>query len=100
MSKSEVIAMIGAVAMLENPTRRLWLLGNHMRRTAEEMVEVGEYAGRKVKGAARVAYVMDDDATFGLANIHAVYREDDSYAYQLFRDETEAMAWLAGETST
>ena len=41
-----------------------------------------------------MAYVTDNDLAFGLTNIHAVYRDDHDYEYQIFRDEGSAVAWL------
>lgn len=97
MTQAEVFSMIDALAALEKPRKRMWLLGENLRLTAEEMVQIGAYARRQVTGPARVAYVTDDDVTLGLTNIHAVYRDDSGYEYQLFRDEAEAMEWLADE---
>ena len=97
MTQTEVFSMIDALAALEKPRKRMWLLGENIRLTAEEMLQIGAYARCQVTGPARVAYVTDDDVTLGLTNIHAVYRDDSGYEYQLFRDEAEAMEWLADE---
>lgn len=100
MSQIEIFSMIDAVAALGNPRKRLWLLGENLRLSAEEMAQIGAYARSQVIGPARVAYVTDDNVTLGLANIHSVYRDDQGYEYQLFREEAEALAWLnAGECS-
>ena len=94
LSQREIFRVIEEVAEAGSPGRRLWLLGDHLNLNAGEMAEIGDYARARVTGPARVAYVTDDDATFGLTNIHAVYRSDSGYEYGLFRDEQSAIEWL------
>ena len=94
LTREAIFAITDEVARRDCPGRRLWLIGSYLALTAEEMVEVGEYAKATVKGASRVAYVTDDDVAFGLTNIHAAYRDDHGYEYQIFRDQESAVAWL------
>ncbi len=94
LTKQAIFAITDEVARRGCPGRRLWLVGSNLGLTAEEMAEVGEYAKATVRGASKVAYVTDDDLAFGLTNIHAAYRDDHGYEYQIFRDEASAIAWL------
>ena len=98
LSKAEIFSIIDAIAELGSPTKRLWLLGSHVRLTPEEMSDIGEYGREKIEGPSKVAYVADDDLTFGLTNIQAAYRNVGGFEDQLFRDEESALAWLAEET--
>ena len=94
LTKQAIFAITDEVARRGCPGKRLWLVGSYLSLTAEEMVEVGEYAKATVKGVSRVAYVTDNDLAFGLTNIHAVHRDEHGYEYQIFRDEESAIAWL------
>lgn len=94
LTKQAIFQITDEVARRNCPRKRLWLIGSFLSLTAEEMAEVGEYAKATVTGASRVAYVTDDDLAFGLTNIHAAYRDDHGYEYQIFRDEQSALAWL------
>ncbi len=94
LTKQAIFKITDEVARRSCPRKRLWLVGSYLSLSAEEMVEVGEYAKATVTSASRVAYVTDDDLAFGLTNIHAAYRENPAYDYQIFRDEASALAWL------
>ncbi len=100
LSKTEICSIIDVIASLDNPTKRLWLLGSHVRLTPEEMSDIGEYGRETIEGPSKVAYVADDDLTFGLTNIQAAYRNVGGFEDQLFRDEASALAWLREETET
>ncbi len=98
LSKQEILAIIDVIATMGTCDKRLWLLGNHLRLTPEEMSEIGDYGREQIQGISRVAYVADDDVTFGLTNIQAAYRTAGGFEDQLFRDEESALAWLNDET--
>ncbi len=95
VSKQEIFEIIDVIATRGQCNKRLWLLGEYLRLSAEEMAEIGEYGRTTIAGPGRVAYVADDDLTFGLTSIHAAYRKTGGYEDQLFRDEASAMAWLS-----
>ena len=97
LTKEEICSIIDAIAELGDTTRRLWHLGNFVRLTPEEMSDIGVYGREKIRGPSRVAYVADDDLTFGLTNIQAAYRDVGGFEDQLFRDEESAMTWLHGD---
>ncbi len=99
LSKQEILAIIDVLATMGKCEKRLWLLGKHLRLTPEEMSEIGDYGREKIQGISRVAYVADDDVTFGLTNIQAAYRKAGGFEDQLFRDEESALAWLSGDIS-
>lgn len=99
LNKQEILAIIDVIATLGPREKRLWLLGNHLRLTPEEMSEIGDYGREKIRGVSRVAYVADDDVTFGLTNIQAAYRNVGGFEDQLFRDEASALAWLSNDIS-
>ena len=94
LTRQAIFRITDEVAARGYPSKRMWLVGPYLSLTAEEMVEVGEYAKATITRASRVAYVTDDDLAFGLTNIHAAHRNNQSYDYQIFRDEASAMAWL------
>lgn len=94
LTRQAIFQITDEVARRGCPGKRLWLVGSYLSLTAEEMVEVGEYAKATVTGASKVAYVTDDDLAFGLTNIHAAHRDHQAYDYQIFRDEESALAWL------
>ncbi len=98
LSKQEILGIIDVIASMGRREKRLWLLGDHVRLTAEEMSEIGNYGRDKIEGPSRVAYVASDDLTFGLTNIQAAYRRVGGFEDQLFRDEEAAMTWLGGES--
>ncbi len=99
LRKQEILAIIDVIATMGKREKRLWLLGKHLRLTPEEMSEIGDYGREKIRGPSRVAYVADDDVTFGLTNIQAAYRNVGGFEDQLFRDEESALAWLSGDIS-
>lgn len=99
LSKPEILAIIDTIATMGKREKRLWLLGKHLRLTPDEMSEIGDYGREKIQGASRVAYVADDDVTFGLTNIQAAYRNVGGFQDQLFRDEESALAWLSDDIS-
>ena len=95
LTKQAIFRITDEVAAHGCPSKRLWLVGHYLSLSAEEMVEVGEYAKATVTGVSKVAYVTDDDLAFGLTNIHAAYRDNPAYDYRIFRDEASAMVWLS-----
>ncbi|MDJ0911749.1 MAG: hypothetical protein QNI99_21360 [Woeseiaceae bacterium] len=100
LTKQEILGIIDVIASLGRREKRLWILGDHVRLTAEEMSEIGNYGREKIEGPSRVAYVAGDDLTFGLTNIQAAYRDVGGFEDQLFRDEASAMAWLNEQASS
>lgn len=99
LSKQEIFSVIDVIAESGSPAKRLWYLGNHVRLTPEDMSDIGAYGRDRISGPGRVAYVADDDVTFGLTNIQAAYRNAGGFEDQLFRDEQSALAWLLGDIS-
>ncbi len=94
LTKQEILGIIDVIASFGRCEKRLWILGDHVRLTPEDMSEIGNYGREKIEGPGRVAYVAGDDLTFGLTNIQAAYRNVGGFEDQLFRDEVSAMAWL------
>ena len=43
---------------------------------------------------SRIAVVASEDLNYGLARMHAVFREHDNFSIRAFRDEDEAIRWL------
>ena len=88
----EVIAMLDRVVACDRCGLRLWHLGTYNQFSPDELTAIGDYARGLRPRPTRVAYVVDNDVSHGLTNIHAVYRDPEDY--QIFRDEEEALAWL------
>lgn len=75
---------------------RLWVFEDGLDLNENEIIQIG-YNGRKLWPGERyrIAYVVRDDLSYGLARMHSVYRSEEHYYWgQAFRDETEAINWL------
>ncbi len=97
LSKPEILGIIDVIASLGRCEKRLWLLGDYVRLSPEEMSEIGDYGREHIEGPSRVGYVASDALTFGLTNIQAAYRSVGGFEDQLFRDEESALTWLADD---
>ena len=95
----EILGIIDVIATLGNREKRLWLLGDYVRLTPEEMSEIGNYGRDRIEGSSRVAYVAADDLTFGLTSIQVAYREARGFEDQIFRDEESALEWLGTQAA-
>jgi len=47
--------------------------------------------------STRIALLVERDVTFGLGRAFGVFRESDQAAQRVFREESEALAWLLGD---
>lgn len=77
--------------------RRLWDLRfvDEVRLTAAEIQAVARRSQERDRDTpGRLALLVSDDLSYGLARIHQAFRESDVTAQQIFRDEARARAWL------
>lgn len=78
--------------------RRLWdIRGADLRLTTDDLRDIAVEANVRTARPSRVAVLADHDLGYGLARIHQVYRESVTTKVAVFRDETGALEWLAGE---
>jgi hypothetical protein len=76
--------------------RRLWDFRQAtVRLTPRELRTSAEYSVAWDRDEARVAFLVDGDLHFGLARVHAAYRESATLSMQVFRDLDEALAYLS-----
>jgi hypothetical protein len=77
-------------------SRRLWdFRSATVRMSPEELRRAADLSAGWDHERARVAFLVNDDLHFGLARIHAAYRESDTLSLRVFRDLDAALAYLS-----
>ncbi len=75
--------------------RRLYDLNEcKLRLTSDDMKSLADLAKPLDPSQSRIAVVASEDLNYGLARMHAVFREHDNFSIRAFRDEDEAIRWL------
>jgi hypothetical protein len=59
-----------------------------------EVIEIASYASAGDIRPAKVAMLVKEDLSFGVARIYEVFRHTDLTETHVFKDKTEAVAWL------
>jgi len=62
--------------------------------SAEDLQEIASYASSADNKQSKVAMLVGQDLSFGVSRMYEVYRQTDKTAVKVFREESEAMAWL------
>ena len=76
-------------------SRRLYDLNEcRLELTSEDIRSLADLSRPLDPSQSRVAIVATKDLNFGLARMHAVFREHDEFSIRAFRDEDEAIRWL------
>ena len=94
LSLEELLQVLDDAVSLDVGNRRIWDATRHFNYTADEVRSIAEHGKVIWPGAARVAYVAEDDLTFGLVRMFEVFREQENYQTKVFRDEQAARTWL------
>ncbi len=59
-----------------------------------EVLDIAAYASTGDIRPAKVAMLVKEDLSFGVSRIYEVFRNTDLTETNVFRDKTEALAWL------
>ena len=94
LSVEELLQVLDDTRKLEVGNRRIWDATRNFNFTADEVRTIANHGKVLWPGAARVAYVAEDDLTFGLVRMFEVFREQENYQTKVFRDEPSARTWL------
>ena len=94
LSAEGLLQVMADVAKLDAGNRRLWIGTRFFKFTADEVRSVASQSRTLWPGAARVAFVAEDDLSFGLIRMFEVYREQENFQTKVFRDEPMARTWL------
>jgi hypothetical protein len=74
---------------------RLWDFRNsNFNLTKEELEQVAAQASSADSRPGKVAMLVKGDLAFGLARMYEMYRNSELTEVEVFRDESEALAWL------
>lgn len=90
----EILAIVDVIAEKEKGNRRLWDIREHFHLNTAEIRTLAKRGRILWPNAARVAYCVSNDVTFGLLRMFEVFREQDNYQTRVFRDEQVARQWL------
>lgn len=74
--------------------RRLWHVASHFDFSPAEVERLSALGRRLWPGPARVAYVADQTAQYGMLRMFEAYRHQESYETRTFMDEPSALEWL------
>ena len=94
MTLEEFLGVLDDTLELGLTNRRLWDANRHFDFSAEEIRAIANHGKKIWPGAARVAFLAEDDLTFGLLRMFEAFREQENYQTKAFRDEEEAREWL------
>lgn len=76
--------------------QRLWdFRGCVVDLTSGDLARLGALGAARDRHPTRAAVLVGRDFVFGLARVHEVFRESGLVATEVFRDEAEALVWLA-----
>jgi hypothetical protein len=59
-----------------------------------EILDIASYASAVDSRPSKVALLVKEDLSFGVSRIYEVFRHTDLTKTSVFRDKTEALAWL------
>ena len=91
---SDIKNAIDEVSLLEYSYLKLWDFTPGFDLENSEVIELAEYAKRKILGPLRSAMVSPTDVVFGLIRMYEVHRENDQQDTRAFRNIEEAVEWL------
>ena len=76
--------------------KRLWdIRACELVLTASDLREIAAVGKSRDIPNSRGALLVSSNVNFGLSRMHEVFRQTDGHAVHVFRDESEALAWLA-----
>ena len=94
LNLKELVAVLDEVSHVTNKNRRVWITTGNFTLNSEDIRKVAERGKVLWPQNSRVAYVGEDDLSFGLLRIFEVFREEDNYETKIFREKSEAINWL------
>lgn len=94
LSVEELLRVLDDAVSLDVGNRRIWDATRHFNFTADEVRTIANHGKVLWPGAARVAFVAEDDLSFGPSRMFEVFREQENYQTKVFRDEPMARTWL------
>jgi hypothetical protein len=100
VERADVIAAIRALASdgAFSTSKRLWdLRGCELDVTTEDLREIADTSSEAGGKGDGVGVLVDRDVNFGIVRIHMALRDPEDQQYRLFRDQSEAIAWLDAE---
>ena len=74
--------------------RRLWNVAHHFDFSPADIKRLSEVGRTLWTGPARVAYVSDHAASYGMLRMFEAYRYQEGYVTKAFLDEPSALEWL------
>ena len=63
--------------------------------TTEEIQQIAAYGKQLWQENARVGFLVQGELAYGLARMLEAYRDQEGYLTRVFKNEAEAMEWLA-----
>lgn len=96
-TRIEVLSAIDDSSAIGKFRKRLWIYQAGADLKADEIREIGEYCIKIWPVPSKVAVVVPDDLSFGLARMHDVFREQEGVETKVFKTEQEAIGWLKKE---
>jgi hypothetical protein len=63
---------------------------------AEELEEIASHASTADLDPSRVAMLVSKDLSYGVSRMYEAYRKNPVTDVKVFREESEALEWLAG----
>jgi len=74
---------------------RLWdFYESSFNFSQNEILDIASYASSTDNRPAKVAMLVNEDLSFGVSRIYQAFRHTDLTEINVFRDKTEALAWL------
>lgn len=95
--RQDMLDLMDALDTLENSELRMFVMEKApILLSTAEVREGAEIAKAMANQPRRIAVVAPGEITFGISRIFKVYRESENTEFEVFREETEAKAWLLG----
>lgn len=92
-----MLDLMDALDTLENSELRMYVMERaEMLLSTADIREGAEVARALTLQPRRIAVVAPGSISYGISRIFKVYRESENTEFEVFREETEAKAWLLG----
>ena len=95
----DVIDTTIEVAKLEKNELRLWNFQKGVNFTSAELLKIADSAKIMNFPPSKIAILVPNKLSFGLARMHEVFREEDNQSSHVFETEQEALDWLLEKKS-
>ena len=93
-SSHDLLDAANDVAQLENNTLRLWDLRKGVSVSTADIFVIARRMKEIGFPSSKIAVLVTDKLSYGLARMFDVHREQDNQKYNVFEREQEAVKWL------